>query len=113
MKKSKPAGAAIAARETLRERRKTEGAWRTQQRLARSCTSRGVTRGGRGREREAGERGRGPAGVSSAGALQAGEAAARRAAGGGGEVGAMHRAHSAVGVKMDKAKRPEFRGKNT
>ena len=41
------------------------------------------------------------------------EAAALRAAGGGGEVGAMHRAHSAVGVKMDKAKRPEFRGKNT
>ena len=27
--------------------------------------------------------------------------------------GAMHRAHSSVGVKMDPAKRPGFRGKLT
>jgi hypothetical protein len=33
--------------------------------------------------------------------------------GGGDVVGAMHRAHSSVGVKMDPAKRPGFRGKLT
>ena len=90
---------------------------------ARSCTSRGVTRGwtrterGRWKEGDGAQRGvYADAPPEAAAALRAaggsGGGSGSGSGSGGGEVGAMHRAHSAVGA-MDKAKRPEFRGKNT
>ena len=130
--KVKPYDAAIAkaARETLRERRKTEGGVEDLLERMREIVYQprgdgpGVDEDGNAKPRR--KRGTGPSGGKFTPTPSKPEAAAAlRAAGGGGggggsgggsgggEVGAMHRAHSAVGVKMDKAKRPEFRGKNT
>ena len=117
--KVKPYDAAVArgARETLRERRKTEGGVedlleRMREVVYQPRGDQGVDEDGNAKPRR--KRGTGPSGGKfTPTPSKPEEAAALRAAGGGGEVGAMHRAHSAVGVKMDKAKRPEFRGKNT
>ena len=130
--KVKPYDAAVAkaARETLRERRKTEGGVEDLLERMREIVYQprgdgpGVDEDGNAKPRR--KRGTGPSGGKFTPTPSKPEAAAAlRAAGGGGggggsgggsgggEVGAMHRAHSAVGVKMDKVKRPEFRGKNT